>query len=132
MADKAFRDYLPYHKSVIDSPVVITADTPTFTTINQLVISDSLPAGEYVVTLSYVWHMADVNDSALFRVSSPVTTGEIYKYEPKDASDLIVRTHAKPVTHAGGAITITLEGSKTTAAGDLTIDSSAVEFERKI
>jgi len=132
MAEIAFRDYLPYHLNIEETPLVITSDSPTYTTINQLIISASLPAGQYIMTLSYVWWMADTNDSALFRVISPVTSGEVYKHEPKDASDLVSRTQARPVTHAGGPITITFEGSKTAAAGNLNINWSAVEFERKI
>jgi hypothetical protein len=131
MANKDFREYLPYHKNVVDTLLTITADTPTFTTINQLVITDDLPAGEYVLTLSYVWWMIDVNDSALFRVTWPITTAEIYRYEPQDQSDLIARTHARPVTFGGGPLTITFEGSKTLAAQDLNINWSTIEFERK-
>lgn len=131
MAEIVFRDYLPYHKNVVATPVVITDDTPTWTTINQLVISDTLPAGEYVITLNWTWQMADVNDSAYFRLVSPLTSGQTHIYEPRDANDVSVRTAATPVTHAGGAVTLTFEGSKTVGAQDLTIDESSIEFERK-
>ena len=131
MADVAFREYLPYHKSPIAAPLVVTDDDPTFTTMNTLVITENLPAGEYVLTICWEWWMADVNDSAMFKIIPPLTLGTVYQHEPKDASEVIVRTAAQPLTYAGGPVTITTEASKTAGADDLHINWSTIEFERK-
>ena len=131
MADVQFRTYLPYHKVRVDTPIVVTADTPTYTQMAQLVITDNLPAGEYVVSISWEWSMPDVNDSALFRVISPILQDTIYRHEPNDANEKAFRTASIPLTYAGGPITFTTEASKTTGAADLTIGLSSIEFERK-
>ena len=130
MAEIEFRDYLPYHKSIAATPVAVS--TPdTWTQLNVLTITDSLPAGEYVITTGFTWSSADVNDSVSFRVQSALTSGDVHTYEPKDANDLVSRSVLKPVTHAGGPVTFTFEGLKTSATDDMTVAWSALEFERK-
>ena len=126
-----FRTYLPYHKNVITTLQTITDDTPTFTTIIQLVISDNLPAGEYSLKVGYEWNMPDVNDSALFRIISPVTAGAIYTVEPKAADDSRYDAASFPLTWAGGPITLDLDASKTSGAMDLSVTYAMMEFERK-
>jgi hypothetical protein len=132
MADVNFRDYLPYFKSPIAAPLTVTDDTPTFTTMNTLVIADNIPAGEYVLTICWEWWMPDVNDSALFKIIPPLTTGTVYQHEPKDAGEVTIRTASQPITYSGGAITILTQASKTVGASDLHINWSTIEFERKV
>ena len=131
MADKAFRDYLPYHKNSETTPQIVTADTPTFELLNELVIGDNLPAGEYVLTASYEWWMADINDSALFRFVSPITIGTVYSQEPRDLSDVVFRTAAAPFTYLGGPITFRFEASTTVGGSVLNVNWSSLEWERK-
>ena len=131
MVDVAFRSYLPYHKNGVVAPVLITDDSPVFTSINTLVIASSLPAGEYVLNAGWEWWIEDVNDSALFRVASSITQGTIYSLEPKDQSDLRFDSASAPFTFAGGPITFDLQASKTDGAQNLTVNWSSIEFERK-
>ena len=131
MADVPFRTYLPYHYNSVETPIVVTDDTPTWTVVNTMIIGDNLPAGVYCLTLSWKWEMADINDSALFRVISPITTGESYRYEPNDVNERRIHTISTPETHLGGAITFQFEASKTVGAASLTIAESYFQFERK-
>ena len=131
MGKVAFRTHYPYNKNVVPVPIVITDDTPTFTLLNEFIITDNLPAGEYILIVSYEWFMPDTNDSALYRILSPLTVGTIYNHEPKDASEVLFRTSASPFTWAGGPITFRLEASTTVGANDLTVNWSSIEFERK-
>jgi len=132
MADADFRVKFPYHSNIVSTPVLITSEEPTFTTINTLIITDNLPAGTYVLTGNYEWSMPDVNDSAIFRIISPLTLGTEYKQEPKDASDLQLRSVNSQFEWSGGPITFTFEGSITVGATILTIGFSQLIFERKV
>ena len=129
---KLFRDYLPFHISTVETPVVVTADDPTWTTFNTLTISDNLPAGTYMLMFSWTWAMADFNDSALFRITSPITSGNPFRYEPNDANEFRGNTGIAPQEYGGGPITFAFEASKTSGAQDLTIAASYLVFERKV
>lgn len=132
MADVDFRVKFPYKSNVINTPIEITTPEPTFTAINTLVVSDNVPAGTYLLQVSWDWSMPDVNDSAIFRLISPITAGKEYRQEPKDASDAQLRTFSAEYEWSGGPITFDFEGSITVGATTLTIGFSQIIFERKV
>lgn len=125
------RTFFPFEYSVVPTPVIVTVEEPTFVPINVLEITKTLPEGLYVLTGSIEYSMPDTNDSALFRIVSPLTQGNIYRERAKDAGDLVFRTISSPFYHAGGAITFTLEASKEVNSNDLTVSFNSITFECK-
>ena len=132
MADVDFRVKFPFASNTVSALVEVDAELPTFTEINALAITDNLPAGDYALTVTYEWNMADVNDSAVFRVISPVTVGTEYSKEPKDNSDLVINTLSFVVPWSGGPITFSLQASTTVGASTLNISTSQICWERKV
>ena len=134
MANRLFRDYLPYHTISEKTPIVISTETtPTFVEMVHLNILDSLPAGQYVLVIAWEWSMPTVgNGSALFQVISPEVTNTVYQHEPKDSNDRIYRSTALPIDFTGGPLSILAQASRTAGAtADLTIHQSSIMFERK-
>lgn len=106
----------------------INTEEPAFELINELDVTDDMPAGSYELLLGYAWSMPDTNDSALFRVDVQGTTGEIFRREPKDINDVDNRTVLVPYDHAGGVFNAKFYGSITTGGKTLSIERSSVRI----
>lgn len=131
MADVDFRVKFPWNSATNAETVTVGTETPTFTQLIELDITEDLPAGEYVLTVVYEWSMPDTNDSGLIRVISPVTSGDVFSQEPKDNSDVQLRTFAQAVNWSGGAINFSLQGAVSIGGNNMTVSFSQLTFERK-
>jgi len=130
MADVDFRVKFPLKIETVSTPIIVSNAEPTFSQLCFLNITDAIPAGTYELKVIYEWFMPDVNDSAIFRIISPVTAGTEYRNEPSDESDVVIRALSSYFTHAGGPIGFSFEAATTAGAQDLTVNYSQLSFER--
>ncbi len=133
MAEITFRDYLPYYRNSVLLPPPVTTTDPDWTVVNQLVITDDLPAGIYSSTLTFSWSVSNANTNVLARVVSPVTTGKTYIYRTDVADDARYVSVALAAEHSGGPITLTFEATMSSGAtGDIQFETTMLQYERKV
>ena len=130
----SIHDYMPFAYSqgpplTIDTVPDVPEAPTNWVTIHELTMLDA-PAGEYMATISVLWHMDSTIYSAYFKAFLGEETVNFVREEPKDASDIVIETYNLTRTHLGGDLTARSLGLCENATQPLEVVVSTIAIKR--
>ena len=97
----------------------------------KLVLTETLPAGKYMLTLTMAYSSPDTNDSFYFKRTRDIADPFEYLMESKDATDVRPVTISMSYDHPGGDLDIGIEMRKEDVdANNITIHAAAIYAQR--
>lgn len=123
-------EYMPYRRNNTILTSVID-DNPVFQPVCQLAEPAGLPAGEYVLTASWIFNLPDLNDAMIWRFVIDGVVGNEFQAEAKDVDDQFGWSFAVDWQATGAALDIALEARVEDGGNSATVIQAMLSVERK-
>lgn len=122
-----YTDVFPFHVEIMPAPVTVTNldGQVQFIAMNKT----GLPTGWYEGTFTYLWEMADTNDSAIFTTTVGLDSF-VRQKEPKDIGDKDTTSVVFPTYITDGIFDCSIAVETSVGGNDVTITRSAITLKR--